>query len=134
MCLQGRLYQSGYRPLQDIEELLSQIERVFSVFAKDVKEFHLSFANELKWRMNAPGGVSADDVIGAAFSKDVSSTARLSAYQGIEGRIYSLMKESDVPLDRVNESSLGEIFDMPQSDQLERLLIYTLDSLTIMWV
>ena len=121
-------------PCKDVEELLSQIENVFCTFTKDINEYHLSFADELKWRMNAPGGGAVDEVISAAFAKDVSATARLSAFEGISGKIYSLIKESDVPLDSVNEASLGEIFDMPQSDQLERLLIYTLDSLTIIWV
>jgi len=121
-------------PCKDVEELLEQIERVFYTFTKDIKEYHLSFADELKWRMNAPGGGAMDEVISAAFAKDVTSTARLSAFEGISGKMYSLMKESDVPVDIINAELLGEIFDMPQSDQLERLLVYTLDSLNIMWV
>ena len=121
-------------PCKDVEELLEQIERVFYTFTKDIKEYHLSFADELKWRMNAPGGGAMDEVISAAFAKDVTSTARISTYEGFSGKMYSLMKESDVPVDIVNAELLGEIFDMPQSDQLERLLVYTLDSLNIMWV
>jgi hypothetical protein len=121
-------------PCRNIEELLEQIEKVFCTFSKDIREYHLSFADELKWRMNAPGRGATDEVISAAFSKDVSRTARLSTYEGFSGKTYSLMKKSDVPVDSVNAESLGEIFDMPQSDQLERLLVYTLDSLHIMWV
>ena len=121
-------------PCRDIEELLGQIEKVFYTFTKDIREYHLSFADELKWRMNAPGRGATDEVISAAFAKDVSKTARLSTFEGISGKTYSLMKESDVPVDIVNAESLGEIFDMPQSDRLERLLIYSLDSLHIMWV
>ena len=121
-------------PCGMVEELLEQIERVFYTFTKDIKEYHLSFADELKWRMNAPGGGAMDEVISAAFAKDVTSTARISTYEGFSGKMYSLMKESDVPVDIVNAELLGEIFDMPQSDQLERLLVYTLDSLNIMWV
>ena len=121
-------------PCKDVEELLEQIEKVFYTFTKDIREYHLSFADELKWRMNAPGGGATDEVISAAFAKDVSATARLLAFEGISGKTYSLMKASDVPVDSVNAESLGEIFDMPQSDQLERLLVYTLDSLNIMWV
>ena len=120
-------------PCADIDELLEQIERVFYTFTKDIKYYHLSFADELKWRMNTHGGGEMDDVLSAAFAKDVSSTARLSAFGGISGKMYSLMKKNDVPANFAKADLLGEIFDMPQSDQLERLLIYSLDSSEIMW-
>ena len=126
--------KSMISPCGDIEELLGQIERVFYTFTKDIKVYHLSFADELKWRMNAPGRGAVDEVISAAFTKDVSSTARLSTFESISGKMYSLMKKSDVPIDILNTELLGEIFDIPQSDKLERLMVYTLDSSTIMWV
>lgn len=121
-------------PCGKVEELLEQIEKVFFTFTKNIKEYHYSFADELKWRMNVPGGGAVDEVISAAFEKDVSSTARLSAYQSVSGKMYSLMKKSNVPTDNINAELLGEVFDMPQSDQLERLLIYSLDSSTIIWI
>ncbi len=120
-------------PCEKTEELLAQLERLFSVITGGVNEFRYSFADELRWRMNMPGNNAIEEVVRAALAVDVENTGRVQLFNTAQGKLYTLMREEDVPPMMDNLDVLGEIYDVPQSDKLERIFVYPVDSSQIIW-
>ncbi len=123
-------------PCKRTEDLLSQIEQLFVKITKDVREFHLSFADELRWRMKIPGANAIDSVIEDAFETEIRGTGRVSMFDidAVSGKLYTLMEKADIPRTMEGTDVIGEIFDIPQSEKLERIFIYPIENYdNIMW-
>lgn len=116
-------------PCADVESLLKQLEVTFDKLKQDSSVYNSSLMQHIAFCAKNAGGLPVSVIIGDFFNQDMRDTGNLRTYEGSTGGIYynyCFMSDSrEVFADGTTPDSVGEIFEIPDSNYIERLYIYS---------
>lgn len=114
-------------------DLLQQMCHAFSEMITQYPEYGYSLEQDLDFQLHYAAKSAATSVINNCFSQNMDKTRHLQMMQAPDGHLYCMVNGSASFLPQINPYIHGDVFMVQRSDCIERLFIYHVNPIAIIY-